>query len=105
MTDISATAFVDRTAELGQDVIVGPGCVIGAQAIIGDGSELLANVYIGEGVVIGSGNRLHANCVLGDDPQILGIHKPSTNLVVERNTPVCHRGEICLYGWCYRDYP
>ncbi|MFC1783816.1 acyl-ACP--UDP-N-acetylglucosamine O-acyltransferase [Planctomycetota bacterium] len=82
MTKIAETAVVDSSAQLGNDVIVGPGCVVGAGSVIGDGCELKANVFISGGVVLGKGNRLFANCVLGEEPQSLGCVEPETKLII-----------------------
>jgi UDP-3-O-[3-hydroxymyristoyl] glucosamine N-acyltransferase len=65
-------AHVHPMAVVGEDVTVGPGCVVSAGAVIGKGSCLHPNVVLGEDVVIGEDCLLHANvsvrekCVLGD---------------------------------------
>ncbi|MGE0233083.1 MAG: UDP-3-O-(3-hydroxymyristoyl)glucosamine N-acyltransferase [Flavobacteriaceae bacterium] len=59
-------ALVDATAELGQDVFIGPFCTVGAHARIGDGSRLISHVAIGAGVEIGSGGLLHPGVRIGD---------------------------------------
>jgi len=87
VTEIAATAVVDKDAELGEDVVVGPGCVIDSGAVIGDGCVLDANVVVAGGTRIGRGNRIFANCVLGREPQILGSPEPETELIIgDENT-------------------
>ena len=85
MAEIAKTAVVDKTAQLGKDVVVGPGCVIGADAVISDGCLLKANVMISEGVMMGSNNRVFANCVLGEEPQIIAVVEPKTELTIGDN--------------------
>lgn len=82
MTQIASTATVDKAAQLGADVCIGPGCVIGPHAVIGEGSELKANVVITGRVTLGRQNRLFANCVLGEEPQRLGSHDTDGELVI-----------------------
>jgi UDP-N-acetylglucosamine acyltransferase len=72
-TNIHSSAVIDKTAQLADDVIVGPNCVVDSEAIIGTGTILDANVVIGPNVRIGSGNRLYSNCVIGRPPQLLGL--------------------------------
>lgn len=85
MAKIAPTAVVDKTAQLGQGVTVGPGCVIGPGVVIGDGCELKANVFIAQGTTIGKNNRVFAGAVLGEEPQSLGLHDPQTELIIGDN--------------------
>ena len=56
MTKIASTAMVAKTAQLGEDVTIGPGCVIGSNVIIENGCELRANVYITRDTILGKNN-------------------------------------------------
>ena len=82
MTEIAPTASVDKTAQLGRDVFIGPGCVVAPGVNIGDSCVLKANVIIGTGVTLGSENIMFPNCVLGEEPQIIGEHDPQTELII-----------------------
>lgn len=82
---IHATAVVDATArvattawigphsvveggvEIGDDVYVGPGCLVGKQAVVGARSRLIANVFIGERCLIGKDGLFHPGVVIGSD--------------------------------------
>lgn len=70
---IHPSAVIDKTAELGEGVIVGPNTVIDKGVVIGDGTILDANVSIGKDVKIGKGNSFYSNCVVGRPPQLLGL--------------------------------
>ena len=85
MTQIAPTTVVDKTAQLGEDVSIGPGCVIGPHVTIGDGCELRANVYIAHDSILGRNNLVYANCVLGEEPQIVGALEPDTKLIIGDN--------------------
>jgi len=69
---VMAGAFVDETADIGVDVSIHPGCVVGANVEIGDGAVLYPNVVLYEGVRVGKDAVLHAGavvrerCILGD---------------------------------------
>ena len=58
------TAVVAATAKLGIDVRVGPFCVIGDNARLGDRVELGPNTHIGAGCVIGATSVISNNVVL-----------------------------------------
>jgi len=82
---VHPSAVVAASAELGDKVSIGPGCVIEDDVRIGAGTALAAGVWVGRGAVIGEavriwanvslypgvivGNRtiLHAGCSLGSD--------------------------------------
>jgi len=71
-TKIHPSAVIDKSVQLGDNVVVGPNCVIDEGAVIGDGSMFDANVVIGKDVKIGKCNQFYANCVIGRPPQMLG---------------------------------
>lgn len=72
MAQIHPSAVVDKEAQLADDVIVGPCCVIEAGVVIGAGSVLDANVVIAKNVKIGNNNSFHAGSVIGKNAQVLG---------------------------------
>ena len=69
---VHPSAVIHADATLGDDVHIGPHCVVEAGARIGARSVLLAGCYVGHGAAIGEDCRLHANvslrayCTLGD---------------------------------------
>jgi len=58
---------------LGEDVVIGPNCVICSGAEIGAGTVLDANVVIEKNVKIGRNNRFFPNSVIGAWPQVLAL--------------------------------
>ena len=82
MTDVARTAVVDKTAQLGKDVVIGPGCVVAPGVAIGDGCTLGANAIMAQGVTMGANNRVFSNCVMGEEPQIIGTVEPKTELII-----------------------
>ena len=69
MPQLHPTAHVDPGAELAEDVIVGPGCVIEAGVRIGRGTKLTGNVWLRGPLTLGERNVLYPNVVLGFEPQ------------------------------------
>ena len=76
---IHPSAVVAKGAQLEDDVMVGPHCVIGSGVSIGAGTVLDANVVIDKDVKIGKNNHFFANCVIGCSPQTLGL-SPDTEI-------------------------
>ncbi|MCL2778350.1 MAG: acyl-ACP--UDP-N-acetylglucosamine O-acyltransferase [Polyangiaceae bacterium] len=69
-SSIHPTAIVDAHAELADDVVVGPYCVVGAGVRVGRGTELLSHVVVTGIVTLGECNVIHPFAVLGGEPQI-----------------------------------
>jgi UDP-N-acetylglucosamine acyltransferase len=82
---IAPTAVVDKTAQLGEDVSIGPGCVIGSNVVLSDGCELRANAYVAPDTILGRDNLVYANCVLGEEPQIVGAPETNAKLIIGDN--------------------
>lgn len=86
MSKIHATAIVAPGARLGDDVEVGPFCIIGEHAVIGTRTRLANNVVIEGHTEIGEDCVIHAFAVLGGAPQHLAYRGEPTRLVVgDRN--------------------
>jgi len=73
MTEIHPSAVIDKSAEIGEGVRIGPNCVVEAGVVIGDGTVLEANVVVAKNVKIGKNNHFYPNCVIGARPQILAL--------------------------------
>ncbi len=83
---IHPMSCVAETAELGENVTVGPFAVIEAQAKIGDNCIIGAHSYICGHVSMGAGNVVHSMVVLGDLPQDLSFNSnTSTYLEIGDN--------------------
>ncbi|MDQ6963779.1 MAG: UDP-3-O-(3-hydroxymyristoyl)glucosamine N-acyltransferase, partial [Mariprofundales bacterium] len=62
-----ATAVVDESATVADDVDIAARCVVGAGVVIGSGSRLDVGVILEERVVIGSDCHLHSGVVIAHD--------------------------------------
>ncbi len=74
MANIHPTAIVDSRAELDDDVVVGPYCVLGADVRIGSGTVLHNHVTVQRLTTIGRDNVFYPHSVIGADPQDRKFH-------------------------------
>ena len=78
-TRVHAMAVVEPGARLGHDVEIGPFCVVGAEAVLGDGVRLLSHVVVAGRTTIGARTRVFPFSSLGHEPQDLKYRgEPST---------------------------
>jgi UDP-N-acetylglucosamine acyltransferase len=69
------TAIIDPKAEIDEDVIIGPYCIIESPVRIASGTEIMAHSYVCPYSEIGRHNTIHMGVVLGHVPQHLGYKK------------------------------
>ena len=62
--------LIDETAEIAEDVELGPFAVVGAGVAIGAGTRIGAHVVIHEGTVLGAGCEVQDGAVLGKSPKL-----------------------------------
>lgn len=84
---IHPTAIVDKNAELGVGVRIGPYCVVGPNVKLGDNVELVSHVSVDGRTTIGAGTRIFPFASIGHQPQDLKFHGEESYLEIgERNT-------------------
>ena len=64
---IGANAVIEAGVKLADNVVIGPGCFVGKNAQIGTNTKLWANVTIYHEVIIGTDCLVQANTVIGSD--------------------------------------
>lgn len=101
--DIHPTAVVDPGAELGDDVQIGPYCVIGASVCLGSGTRLIAHVTVLGPCELGVRNEVYPFAVLGAAPQDRSFKNEPTRLVIGdeniiREHVTVHRGTTKQLG-------
>jgi UDP-N-acetylglucosamine acyltransferase len=79
---IDPRAVVDKAATMGEDVEVGPFCVVGAGAEIGARTKLTAHVVIDGAVTMGPDNVVSPFACLGGPPQDLKYKGEPTKVVI-----------------------
>ena len=98
---IHATAIVDPTAQLGDDVEIGPYSIIGPSVRIGAGTRVMAHAVIVRDTTIGERCEVHYGAVLGGDPQDLKFEDEHTVCLIGNDTVIrefvtIHRGTRAL---------
>jgi UDP-N-acetylglucosamine acyltransferase len=79
MNNIHPTAIVDKAAEIGEGVSIGPYSVVGPDVHLGDGAELLSHVVIAGRTELGPNCRIYPFASIGHQPQDMKYHgEPST---------------------------
>lgn len=79
---IHQLALVSPSAKLGQDVQIGPFCVVEEGVSIGDGTILEARVVIKKGSTIGKNNHIFEGATIGGLPQCVGLNEEDCGSVV-----------------------
>jgi len=82
MGKIHATAVIDPSVELGDDVEIGPFAVIGADVKIGAGTIIGPHMRIDGPTVIGERNTFTGSASIGTDPQDLKFGGEKTRLEI-----------------------
>jgi UDP-N-acetylglucosamine acyltransferase len=87
VSGIHSQALVDERATVGEDVEIGPFCVVGPDVSLGNGSRLLSHVVVEGLTEIGPGTVISPFASIGAAPQDLKYRGESTRLVIgARNT-------------------
>lgn len=96
-TVIHPSAVVEKGAVLGTNVGIGPFCYVGAEAVLGDGVQLVSHVSVTGATTIGAGTRVQAFAALGGLPQDKKHKGGRTTLTIGANCDIresatMHRG-------------
>jgi len=83
---IHPTAVIEEGAQLGQDIKIGPYCVVGSNVRMGDGCELMSHVVVTGHTSMGAGNCVFPFSSIGQIPQDLKFHgEPSEVIIGDHN--------------------
>jgi UDP-N-acetylglucosamine acyltransferase len=85
---IHATAIIDKSAELGDRVTIGPYCIVGPDVRIGANTVLESHVHILRWTAIGESCHLHSQSVIGGDPQDLKYEGQMTRLTIGNDNTI-----------------
>src|ERR1700749_2603361 len=88
---IHPTSLVEDGAILGADVEIGPFCIVGSNARLGDGVRLVSHIAIAGHTTIGPRTVIHSGAVLGGGGQIRGDKTVDAKLEI---------GEDCIIREC-----
>lgn len=85
---IHPTAIVDPAASLGEDVKIGPYCIVGADVVLGDGVTLHSHVVVDGRTEIGAGTEIFPFASIGMQPQDLKYKGEPSTLIIGRNNRI-----------------
>lgn len=85
---ISPLAYVDPSAQIGQNVEIGAFCYIDSNVVIGDNNVLMPHVTVLSGSRIGNGNQFFPGAVIGAIPQDLKFRGEETTAEIGDNNRI-----------------
>lgn len=88
MTDIHPTAIVSKSAEVADDVTIGPYTIVEDEVQIGAGSNIGSSVQLATGAVIGENVKVFHGAVIGTVPQDLKFGGEKTRALIGDNSVV-----------------
>jgi UDP-N-acetylglucosamine acyltransferase len=88
MAAVHPTAIVERGAELGDGVTIGPYCIIGPDVRIGNGATLMSHVVVAGRTQIGEGCRIFPFASIGQPPQDLKYAGEPSELIIGKNNVI-----------------
>lgn len=78
VSTIDETARIHPTAQIADDVVIGPWVFIGEHVTIGSGCKIDAHAVISRYTKIGKNNHIHSHAAVGGDPQDLSYRNEVT---------------------------
>ena len=88
MTAIHPTAIVESGARLGEEVTIGPYCIVGPEVELGEGISLTSHVVVAGRTTIGPNTRIYPFASIGHPPQDLKYKGESSQLVIGANNVI-----------------
>ena len=85
MAEIHPTAIVDSGAELGEGVVVGPYCTVGAEVVLEKGVRLISHAVVAGRTTIGTGTCVYPFASIGMPPQDLKYRGEPSRLEIGAN--------------------
>ena len=85
---IHSSSIIDRKAQIGKEVTVGPFSYIGPKVQISDGVELISNVHIEGNTKIGRGTKIFPFASIGTPPQDLKYKGETNSLEIGENNVI-----------------
>ena len=88
MSEIHPTAVIEDGAQIGEDVAIGPYCVIGSEVTIADGVRLLSHVIVAGRTSVGEGTQIFPFASIGHRPQDLKFKGEPSRLEIGCNNVI-----------------
>ena len=88
MNNIHSTAIVSPKAELGNNIFIGPYCIINENVKINDNCKFLANVYMEGNTTVGANCTFYPFSTIGTMPQDLKYKGEKSELTIGNNNTI-----------------
>jgi UDP-N-acetylglucosamine acyltransferase len=88
MANVHPTAIVEDGAQIGQDVEIGPYCMVGASVVLGDRVKLHSHVVVAGHTTIGEDGVVFPFASVGHAPQDLKFKGEASRLVIGSRTKI-----------------
>lgn len=88
MKSIHPTAIVAPSATIGEDVVIGPYCVIDGDVVIDSGTRLVSHIAVSGRTTIGKNCTIYPFSSLGHPPQDLKFKGEASQLVIGDNNVI-----------------
>tara|TARA_Y100001970_G_scaffold235800_1_gene295054 strand:- start:1778 stop:2554 length:777 start_codon:yes stop_codon:yes gene_type:complete len=85
---IHKTSLISHKANIGNNVSIGPYCVIEDNVIIGDNTKIDTHTIIKQYSTIGKNNHIFSHCVIGEIPQDKKYSGEKSKLIIGDNTVI-----------------
>ena len=82
---IHNSSVIDKKAEIGKNVKIGPFCFVGPKVQINDDVELISNVHIEGKTIIGKGTKIFPFASIGTPPQDKKYKGEDNSLEIGKN--------------------
>ncbi|MEX0798102.1 MAG: acyl-ACP--UDP-N-acetylglucosamine O-acyltransferase, partial [Bacteriovoracaceae bacterium] len=80
--EIHSSAIIEEGAEFGENVKIGPYCIIGPNVKINDGTVLKSHVVMEGHTTVGKNNEIHQFCSIGVPPQDKSYKNEPTETII-----------------------
>tara|TARA_B100000029_G_C17351833_1_gene879228 strand:+ start:129 stop:902 length:774 start_codon:yes stop_codon:yes gene_type:complete len=79
-------SIISPKAQIGENVSIGPYCIIEDDVIIGDNTKIDSHTIIKKYTKVGNNCSIFSHCVIGEIPQDKKYNQEKSNLVIGNNT-------------------
>ncbi len=88
MTDIHSTAIVHKSAEINEDVVIGPYCTVGQNVTLLSGVNLISHIVVDGNTQIGKDTKIYPFASIGMPPQDLKYAGEPSKLEIGTNNVI-----------------
>lgn len=88
MTFIHPTAIVEDSVKIGEDVTIGPYCIVSGQVELHKGVHLIAHVWVSGNTIVGENTEISPFAVIGHKSQHMKFMDQPGKLIIGKNNVI-----------------